>query len=133
MNLLVVDDNSDYLFLLDLSLSLGGYTVFTAEDGLEGIEILESKDIDLIISDIRMPHLDGIKLHAYVRNTEKYCQTKFIFVTGFKDVYANVVILDPALDFFLEKTTSTEDLLKLVNRLLKKDFAGESLPTPERS
>lgn len=127
MNVLVVDDNSDYLFLLDLALSLGGYTVFTAEDGLEGIEILESKDIDLIISDIRMPQLDGIKLHAYVRNTEKYCKTKFIFVTGFKDIYANVVVLDTALDFFLEKTTSTEDLLKLVNRLLNRDFAGQSL------
>jgi len=127
MNILVVDDNSDYRFLLNLTLGLGGYTTYTAEDGLEGIEILESRDIDLIISDIRMPRMDGIKLNAYARATSKYKNTKFIFVSGFKEVYAGIVVLDPKLDFFLDKTTTCEDILELVNKLLSRDHAGELL------
>jgi two-component system chemotaxis response regulator CheY len=129
MNILVVDDNRDYRFLLDLALGQGGYEVHSAEDGLEGIEILESTDIDLIISDIRMPRMDGIKLNAYARATPKYKNTKFIFVSGFKEVYASSVVLDSRLDFFLDKTTSSEEILKLVHKLLDRDPKGELIET----
>jgi CheY-like chemotaxis protein len=127
MNILVVDDNSDYRFLLSLALARGGYVVDTAEDGAEAIEILDRRSFDLIVSDIRMPLMDGIKLHAYVRDTPKHKYTKFIFVSGYKEIYGNIVVLDPVLDFFRDKTTPTEDLLGLVNTLLKKDQAGESI------
>lgn len=125
MNILVVDDNRDYRFLLDLTLDLGGFKVYSAEDGIEGIEVLESTDIDLIISDIRMPRMDGTKLNAYVRTSSKYKNTKFIFVSGFKDVYSNILVLNPKLDFFLDKTTPSEEILLLVNTLLSRDRTGE--------
>jgi DNA-binding response OmpR family regulator len=125
VNILVVDDNRDYRFLLDLTLDLGGFKVYSAEDGIEGIEVLESTDIDLIISDIRMPRMDGTKLNAYVRTSSKYKNTKFIFVSGFKDVYSNILVLNPKLDFFLDKTTPSEEILLLVNTLLSRDRTGE--------
>lgn len=125
MNILVVDDNRDYRFLLDLTLDLGGFKVYSAEDGIEGIEVLESTDIDLIISDIRMPRMDGTKLNAYVRTSSKYKNTKFIFVSGFKDVYSSILVLNPKLDFFLDKTTPSEEILLLVNTLLSRDRTGE--------
>jgi CheY-like chemotaxis protein len=125
MNVLVVDDNFDYRHLLDLTLGHGGYKVYSAEDGLEGIAVLESTDIDLVISDIRMPRMDGIKLNAYARATPKYKNINFIFVSGFKEVYASIVVLDPKLDFFLDKTTSSDEILELVHKLLKPDRAKE--------
>ncbi|HCV42309.1 MAG TPA: hypothetical protein DGH68_02410 [Bacteroidetes bacterium] len=125
VNILVVDDNRDYRFLLDLTLDLGGFKVYSAEDGIEGIEVLESTDIDLIISDIRMPRMDGTKLNAYVRTSSKYKNTKFIFVSGFKDVYSSILVLNPKLDFFLDKTTPSEEILLLVNTLLSRDRTGE--------
>lgn len=121
MNILLVDDNPDYRFLMNLTLTLAGYTTYVAEDGLEGIEIMESHDIDLIISDIRMPRMDGIKLNAYARATSKYKNTKFIFVSGFKEVYVGKVALDPRYDFLLDKTTSSEEIVRLVNKLLNRD------------
>jgi two-component system, OmpR family, response regulator len=130
MTILVVDDNADYRFLLDLALSLGGYTVLTAENGVDAIDILDKTDVDLIVSDIRMPRMDGIKLHAYTRETRKHRYTKFIFVSGFKEVYANVVVLDPVLDFFLDKTTPTEEILHLVHSLLRSNYAPENSPRP---
>jgi len=128
MNILVVDDNSDYRELLELALGNEGYTVFSAEDGLEGIEILESHPIDLIISDIRMPRMDGIKLNAYARATPEYKNTKFIFVSGFKEVYLGVVVLDPLLDFFLDKTTPGNAIVQLVHRLLKSPAPQPAKP-----
>jgi CheY-like chemotaxis protein len=125
VNILVVDDNADYRFLLSLALERGGYTTYTAEDGFEGIDILESTNIDLIISDIRMPLMDGIKLNGYARETPKYKNTKFVFVSGFKEIYAGAVVLNPKLDFFLDKTTSSEEIVQLVNKLLDRDHAGE--------
>lgn len=121
MTILIVDDNSDYRFLLGLAIARGGYTIFTADDGMEAIEILEKRDFDLIISDIRMPLMDGIKLHTYVRNVPKYKYTKFIFLSAFKEVYDNLIVLDPTLDYFRDKTTSMDDLLALVDKILKSD------------
>jgi CheY-like chemotaxis protein len=125
VNILVVDDNADYRFLLKLALRRGGYEAYTAEDGLEGIDILESTDIDLIISDIRMPLMDGIKLNGYARGTPKYKNTKFVFISGFKEIYAGAIVLNPKLDFFLDKTTSSEEIVQLVDTLLNRDRTGE--------
>ena len=118
MDILLVDDNEDYLFLVTEVLKKNGYTVHTAKDGMEGCEVLTKADIDLIISDIRMPRLDGVKMHAFAREIDRYKRTKFIFISGFRDVYSQVINIDPKLDFLLDKTTPVQELLKLVDELV---------------
>jgi DNA-binding response OmpR family regulator len=118
MDILLVDDNEDYLFLVKQVLDQNGYTVHTAKDGMEGCEVLTNSDIDLIISDIRMPRLDGVKMHAFAREIDRYKRTKFIFISGFRDVYSQAINIDPNLDFLLDKTTPIEELLKLVDELI---------------
>lgn len=124
MDILLVDDNEDYLLLIKEVLTNNGYNVHTAQDGLEGCDILAHADIDLIISDIRMPRLDGLKLHAFAREIERYRKTKFIFVSGFKDLYIDAVKMDPKLDFMLDKTTSLKDILRMVDRLIYGHLDG---------
>jgi len=118
MDILLVDDNEDYLGLVQEALCQNGYTVHTAHDGVEGCEILAKHDIDLIISDIRMPRLDGLKLHSYAREMERFRKTKFIFISGFTDFYAGQIALNPKLDFTLTKTTPIRDLLRMVDELI---------------
>ena len=118
MDILLVDDNADYLSLLGEILQRNGYTIHTAQDGAEGCEVLAKSDIDLIISDIRMPRLDGLKLHAFAREIDRYKKTKFIFVSGFKDLYTNAIKLDPKIDFSLDKMTPVHEILQLVDRLI---------------
>ena len=118
MDILLVDDNADYLSLLGEILRRNGYTIHTAQDGAEGCEVLAKSDIDLIISDIRMPRLDGLKLHAFAREIDRYKKTKFIFVSGFKDLYTNAIKLDPKIDFSLDKMTPVHEILQLVDRLI---------------
>lgn len=118
MDILLVDDNADYLSLLGEILQRNGYTIHTAQDGAEGCEVLAKSDIDLIISDIRMPRLDGLRLHAFAREIDRYKKTKFIFVSGFKDLYTNAIKLDPKIDFSLDKMTPVHEILQLVDRLI---------------
>jgi CheY-like chemotaxis protein len=125
MDILLVDDNPDYLLLVREALYSHGYTVHTAQDGIEGCEVLASSDIDLIISDIRMPRFDGLKLHAFAREMERYKDTKFVFVSGIKGAYQDVVNINPRIDFFLEKTTSLKDIIKFVDTLVFGRYEGE--------
>jgi CheY-like chemotaxis protein len=124
MEILVVDDNLDYLRFLKEAFTLSGYDVHTAEDGEEGCEILTSSNIDLIISDIRMPRFDGIKLHAFARELDRYKKKKFVFLSGYIELYSNVAKFDPEIDYFLDKTTPLDAIIKLVDRLLFGKFAG---------
>jgi DNA-binding response OmpR family regulator len=125
MNILLVDDNLDYLNFMKESLFLNGYTVYTAADGSEACTLLGKPDIDLIISDIKMPTLDGIMLHSFAREIERYKKTKFIFISGYGDAYSDILDLDPEVDFFFDKTTPVAKLLKFVDSLMFGDFAGK--------
>jgi CheY-like chemotaxis protein len=126
MDILLVDDNEDYLSLMKDLLYSNGYTVITATNGLEACDILDNNDIDLIISDIKMPKYDGIRLHAFARETEKYRNTKFIFVSGYKDVYSELMQLDPSKDFLFDKTSPAGEIVKLVNELMFGKFMGSA-------
>ena len=125
MKILLVDDNADFVNLLSDTLKSSGYDVQIAFDGIEGCEALSSPDIDLIISDLRMPRLDGIKLHSFARKIRRYKNTKFIFLSAFRDVYRTIPDLNSASDFFLDKATEMEVLVKLVDQLLFGTFAGK--------
>jgi CheY-like chemotaxis protein len=122
MDILIVDDNADYLRLLRDAFLERSYIVHTAEDGIEGREILVSYSIDLIISDIRMPTFNGLKLHDFARKMERYRGTKFIFISAYERVCRDAMNLDPSLDFFLDKLTSTDDIIEFVNKQMSGDF-----------
>jgi CheY-like chemotaxis protein len=130
MDILLVDDNEDYLMLMKDLLYANGYSVITAANGAEACEILDSSSVDLIISDIKMPKLDGIKLHAYARELEEYRDTKFIFISGYKDVYENLMNLEPGKDFLLDKTTPATEIVKLVNDLMFGKFLNNNGEQP---
>lgn len=123
MNILLVDDNPDYRSLLKEVLFASGYKVFLADDGLQGTEILGKEKIDLVISDIRMPRFDGLKLHSFARQMPEYENIGFIFISGYKDVYDNALQLDPSKDFFFDKLTPLEKIVECVDKLVFGKFA----------
>jgi DNA-binding response OmpR family regulator len=123
MTILVVDDNTDYLKLMRDALFASGYTVHTAEDGEEGCALLSKYDIDLIISDIRMPRLDGLKMHAFARELERYKHTVFVFISGFKNVYRDLLQLNDKTDFFFDKTTPIDEIVSFVDNLMFGGFS----------
>jgi len=89
-NVLVVEDEPDLREILVYVLQDIGYNVFEAENGEVGLKVCQNEKIDAIISDIRMPKLDGVQLLKNMR--EKSPEIPVIFlVTGFADIKENEV------------------------------------------
>ena len=66
-NILVCDDDKDIVEAISIYLEQEGYVIFKAYDGLEAINILRSQPVDLLIIDIMMPKLDGIRATLKIR------------------------------------------------------------------
>jgi DNA-binding response OmpR family regulator len=125
MDILLVDDNTEYLLLTRDILYSNGYTVHTAKDGVEGCDVLSDREIDLIISDVKMPQFDGLKLHAFAREMDRYKDTKFVFVSGVRDAVEDVVTMNPKIDFFLSKATPLKEFLQFIDTLAFGNYGGE--------
>jgi len=117
MRILVVDDNQGFLNLMGSLLREYGYEVFLAEDGKQARELLEEQQVDLVISDVFMPTLDGVRFHSYVRDFTDAADVPFIFVSGYDDEYTRNVVVDSKIDFFFSKTTPLEKIVELIEKL----------------
>ncbi|MBO5469846.1 MAG: response regulator transcription factor [Lachnospiraceae bacterium] len=69
--ILVVDDNKDIVFSLSELLKYEGYTIEKAYDGMEALDVLERKQIDLILLDVMMPRLNGLSTVMKIRETKR--------------------------------------------------------------
>ncbi len=79
---LMVDDSKAILSLMRNVLDMAGYNVLTASDGEEGLKILNSdKRVDIIITDLNMPNMDGITFIWEIRKISKYMFTPICMLT----------------------------------------------------
>ena len=69
MNILVVDDDREIVDSISIFLAGEGYTAFKAYDGIEALDVLSENDVHLMILDVMMPRLDGIKTLLKLRET----------------------------------------------------------------
>lgn len=117
MKVLLVDDNIDFLNLLEEMIKVQGHTPLRAVDGKQAREILADTRVDAIISDVVMPTLDGVRLHSYVREFIGDRNVPFIFVSGYDDPYTQEAIEDPSKDFFISKMTPAREIMKLLDEI----------------
>lgn len=116
-SILAIDDDSTSLGLLKDLLSMNGFRVFTAAEGREGIELFSDKQPDLVITDIQMPHMDGLELLRRVRSVDD--TVPVILVTGHGDLDNAVRALRRGAHDFLLKPIIPEVLLNTVRRGLE--------------
>jgi len=115
--ILVVDDEPQLLLLTEEILKTNGYQVLTANRAKVALEILESEQIDLLITDIIMPEMDGYELAAIVQ--KKYPEVKIQLASGFADD-RHVNLVDEYLhDTLLHKPFNTSNLLQRIKELLE--------------
>ena len=117
MRILVVDDNKGFLNVMGDLLRDYGYEVFLAEDGKQAREFLEGEKVDVIVSDVFMPTLDGTRFHSYVREFTDIQDIPFIFISGYDDEHTRNVVVDSKIDFFISKTAPVETLISLIESL----------------
>ena len=82
---LTVDDSRTIRNMLMMTLSGAGYDTVQAEDGMEGLEVLEQANPDVIVTDINMPRLDGFGFIEGVRRNERYRAVPILVLTTESD------------------------------------------------
>jgi two-component system, chemotaxis family, chemotaxis protein CheY len=81
MRVLTVDDSRTILAMLHHTLSNAGFDVLQAEDGQKGLEILRREPVDIVITDINMPVMDGIEFIKQVRATGRHNSLPILILT----------------------------------------------------
>lgn len=122
-NILIIDDDKLIAVTLKRLLTKEGYSVTTALGGAKALTYIENNDFDLILSDIKMPEMDGVEV---IRKIREYLALNNrgpipeIFITA----YAKEEIYNKALELsacgYLEKPFDVPSLLKAINSAIEK-------------
>lgn len=123
-HLLVVDDDTDILFILTKSLEKEGYKVATAASGEKALQYLAANTPDLIILDVNMPGISGIQTLETLRDRNNYVAV--LFVSGNRQASDVVKGLDSGADDYLKKPFDLAEFLARVRAKLRvKDLNDE--------
>jgi YesN/AraC family two-component response regulator len=106
--LLLIDDEEGVRNILGLSLRNDGYNVLLAGDGRKGLELLKSEQPDIVLTDIKMPGMDGIEVLKKVKETRP--ETEVIVITGHGDMNLAIKSLQLDASDFITKPVSDEAL-----------------------
>lgn len=118
LKILCVDDEKNILVSLRRVFRKEGYEIFLAESGAEGLEIVEKEAINLIISDMRMPNMDGAKFLSLAKQIKKNIPS--ILLTGFADQESTIrAINEGEISAYVSKPWEDNDLKLKVSSLLK--------------
>lgn len=117
MKILLVDNDPVYLSLLAEVLTLYSHQVMTATDGAAALEVLEKEAVQLIVSDVSMPNINGMDLHIKLRENERLRGTPFAWNSAYSELLDVLLVRDSSIDFKFDKTNSLSNLLHLVSRI----------------
>ena len=117
MTVLVIDDDAHIRSSIGKFLIARGHTVIEAADGEKGVEVVESQAVDIVITDVKMPKMDGLEVLRRVRSLSP--ETEVIVITGVKEVEnAFRALREGAFDFF-NKPFKVEDLNAAIQRTVR--------------
>jgi two-component system, NtrC family, response regulator HydG len=117
-SILVVDDVPETLEVLQRNLESEGYRVLTALGAPEALAVLEGTHVDLVITDYRMPKVNGLDLIRHVR--QNLPDTEVVMITGYASIPGAVEAIKSGAEGYLAKPFTDEELLDVVRRALAK-------------
>ena len=117
-SLLLVEDNEELLALM-VKLLGREYPVYTAHNGKEAIQAIESNDIDLIVSDVMMPEMNGVELCRYVKGNFDICHIPIILLTAKNKEEDRIEAYESGADGFLSKPFNLSLLHARIKNLLR--------------
>jgi DNA-binding NtrC family response regulator len=115
--ILIVDDEAMICDLLSRSLSIEGFAVETASNGLVGLEKCAGIKFDLVISDILMPEMDGITMMEKIKDAQPHLP--IILITGYAKQYTARKATEAGASDFLTKPFRNAEILQSVRKALK--------------
>ncbi|MGE5401854.1 MAG: sigma-54-dependent transcriptional regulator [Ignavibacteriales bacterium] len=123
--ILIIDDDESIRKTITNYLKKQGYEVLSAPDGAAGVEIAGKEEIDLVISDIRMPGLNGLEVLEKVKAMDNHVQV--ILITAHDDMHSTVMAMQKGAYDYIEKPLEIERLKVAVKRALENKKLSEQL------
>src|SRR4030043_531168 len=121
MKILVVDDEAPVREILKKGLSqMGGFSVEVARNGLEAIEKIENDVFDLVLTDVKMPEMDGIELLKIIKGTRP--ELMVIMMTAYGSIETAVEAMKVGADDYITKPVDFNDLLLHISRTQKENL-----------
>src|SRR4030043_782961 len=117
--ILCVDDEPEILKFLEAVLVPNGYEVVKAEDGEEALEKLKGERIDLVLSDVRMPKLDGFEVCRKIKADDRYRNIPVVIITGLAAKQDRIKGIEAGAEDFISKPIDPAEVLARVKMLLK--------------
>ncbi len=117
-SILLVDDSEDMLEVLRRNLSLKGYKTYTTQSVQEAIEILNSTEVDLVITDLKMPGVGGLELIKHIRANFK--NVEVLVITGYPSIQGAVDAVKTGAEEYLVKSFTDKELFAAVQRAFNK-------------
>ncbi len=130
ISILVVDDEAMMRDLLEKILVREGYVVKTAGNGVEALEMLQHENFELIISDMKMPNMDGFELLKTVK--QEYPSINVIIMTAYGDTYTVKDALLLGADEYITKPFKSHEISLVVERAYWRLLAAEKQKMHDR-
>ncbi len=128
--ILVVDDEPDILEFISYNLKKEGFKVMVADNGIQGMEVVEKLPPDLILLDIMMPEMDGVEFCRRLRSQKKYDKVLIAFLTARNEDFTQIAALDTGGDDFITKPIRPRVLISRIKALLRRS-ASDSKESKE--
>ncbi|MEJ5347707.1 MAG: sigma-54 dependent transcriptional regulator [Desulfosoma sp.] len=116
-NVLIIDDEKNYLIILEDLLTEEGHHVMTAESGRDGLEIVQNNDLDVVITDMKMPGMDGMQVLEQVLAFN--ADLPVIMMTAFGTVEKAVEAMKKGAFHYILKPFENEELKVLVQKAVE--------------
>ncbi len=116
--ILAVDDSPDALELIQRHLVPFGHTIYTASSVQEGVDLLRQTAIDLVMTDLKMPEVDGMDLIRHIR--DNYKTISVIMITGYPSIDSAVESVRLGADEYLAKPFTKKELLEVVTDVMAR-------------
>jgi len=123
--ILIVDDEQIIVKLLAMSLRSDGYEVVTANSGEEGLDVFKTESPDIVVTDIKMPGMDGLELLKKIKEIDS--EKEVIIVTGHGDIDSTITALQYGASDFINKPVRDEALAIALERAKAKIAIREKL------
>ncbi len=130
LKILVADDSLSYRMTIQELLEDNDYDVLVAQDGKEALDQIIENRPDLVILDVIMPKMDGIKVCNHIRNNQRTSSIPIIMLTAKDDSEDKILGLESGADDYLTKPFNEEELLAKLQSLLRlRNLQGKSFST----
>jgi two-component system NtrC family sensor kinase len=116
--ILLIDDEEDIVRVLSMSLKSEGYDVVSALSGKEGLDVFKKESPDIVLTDIKMPGMDGIEVLKEVKKINS--ETEVIIITGHGDIDTAIEALQYGASDFINKPVRDEALSIALDRAIEK-------------